>query len=123
MDVALRPTLGQRSGERAAERIPEPTQLFDLDPGFQVVGQIAVVAFVELGVLVGVEAVPDALGAFQLDLSLVYFSDTWLLPQAVGGLLLGFGFIIGGYCPGTSMVGEVRACSRSLARSSCIAPA
>ncbi|MCP3978505.1 MAG: YeeE/YedE family protein [bacterium] len=39
-----------------------------------------------------------------LDLSLVYLSETWLLPQAVGGLLLGFGFIIGGYCPGTSMV-------------------
>jgi uncharacterized membrane protein YedE/YeeE len=39
-----------------------------------------------------------------LDLSLVYVSPTWLLPQAIGGLLLGFGFIIGGYCPGTSMV-------------------
>lgn len=30
--------------------------------------------------------------------------DTYLLPQFVGGLLLGAGFIIGGYCPGTSIV-------------------
>jgi uncharacterized protein len=29
---------------------------------------------------------------------------TYMLPQLVGGLLLGFGFIIGGYCPGTSLV-------------------
>ncbi len=29
--------------------------------------------------------------------------DTYLLPQLVGGLLLGAGFIIGGYCPGTSI--------------------
>jgi hypothetical protein len=39
-----------------------------------------------------------------LDLSLVYVSDTYLLPQVVGGLILGFGFVIGGYCPGTSAV-------------------
>lgn len=30
--------------------------------------------------------------------------DTYLLPQFIGGLLLGAGFIIGGYCPGTSIV-------------------
>ena len=39
-----------------------------------------------------------------LDLSLVYLTPTNLVPQVVGGLLLGFGFVIGGYCPGTSMV-------------------
>lgn len=32
---------------------------------------------------------------------------TYVLPQLVGGLLLGFGFIIGGYCPGTSIVATV----------------
>jgi uncharacterized protein len=39
-----------------------------------------------------------------LDLSLVYLTPTFLLPQVVGGLMLGFGFVIGGYCPGTSCV-------------------
>ncbi len=39
-----------------------------------------------------------------LDLSLVYFGETYLLPQVAGGLILGIGFVIGGYCPGTSSV-------------------
>ena len=39
-----------------------------------------------------------------LDLSLVYFGETFLLPQVVGGLILGVGFVVGGYCPGTSSV-------------------
>jgi len=39
-----------------------------------------------------------------VDLSLVYLTPTNILPQVVGGLLLGFGFVIGGYCPGTSCV-------------------
>jgi hypothetical protein len=38
-----------------------------------------------------------------LDLSLVYLTPTYLLPQIVGGLVLGAGFVIGGYCPGTSV--------------------
>lgn len=51
------------------------------------------------------------LGLFYLgwlgvvDLSLVYISTTYLAPQALGGLLVGIGFVVGGYCPGTSMVG------------------
>lgn len=54
--------------------------------------------------------VTSMLGLFYLgwlgfvDLSLVYVSNTYLVPQIVGGLLLGVGFTIGGYCPGTSMV-------------------
>jgi uncharacterized membrane protein YedE/YeeE len=39
-----------------------------------------------------------------LDISLVYVSPTYLVPQIVGGLILGVGFTIGGYCPGTSCV-------------------
>ena len=37
-----------------------------------------------------------------LDLSLVYLVPTYLVPQIIGGLVLGFGFVVGGYCPGTS---------------------
>ena len=39
-----------------------------------------------------------------LDLSLVYLVPTHWVAQAVGGLLLGVGFVAGGYCPGTSVV-------------------
>ncbi len=39
----------------------------------------------------------------MLDLSLVYLSPMYLWPQIAGGLILGFGFVIGGYCPGTSV--------------------
>jgi len=38
-----------------------------------------------------------------LDLSLVYLVPTYLGPQIVGGLILGVGFVVGGYCPGTSV--------------------
>jgi uncharacterized membrane protein YedE/YeeE len=38
-----------------------------------------------------------------LNLSLVYLVPTFLLPQVVGGLILGVGFVVGGYCPGTAL--------------------
>src|SRR6185503_17492767 len=50
------------------------------------------------------------LGAFWLgrlgvlDLSRVYVPETFVLPQLVGGLVFGVGFVIGGLCPGTSCV-------------------
>jgi len=39
-----------------------------------------------------------------MDLSLIYIGNTYILPQVVGGLVLGIGFVVGGYCPGTSVV-------------------
>ncbi len=39
-----------------------------------------------------------------LDLSLVHLVPTYWVAQVVGGLLLGVGFVVGGYCPGTSVV-------------------
>ncbi len=53
------------------------------------------------------------IGLYFLDLagimpiSNIGLLPTQLLPQLVGGLLLGAGFIIGGYCPGTSIVATV----------------
>ena len=44
----------------------------------------------------------DRLGL--LDLSLVYLPETFVLPQAAGGLLFGAGFLAAGLCPGTSCV-------------------
>ncbi len=40
-----------------------------------------------------------------LDLSLVYLTPTFVVPQVFGGLILGLGFVVGGYCPGTACVG------------------
>jgi uncharacterized membrane protein YedE/YeeE len=37
-----------------------------------------------------------------LDIGAVYVPETFLLPQAVGGLVFGAGFAIGGLCPGTA---------------------
>ena len=39
-----------------------------------------------------------------LDFGKVFVPPTYLWPQIAGGLLLGVGFVVGGYCPGTSVV-------------------
>ncbi|HKL66965.1 MAG TPA: YeeE/YedE thiosulfate transporter family protein [Bacteroidales bacterium] len=38
-----------------------------------------------------------------IDLDLVYINPTYLTSAVVGGLIMGLGFIMGGFCPGTSM--------------------
>ena len=38
-----------------------------------------------------------------MDLSELYIEPTNLAAQALGGLVFGAGFIVGGYCPGTSI--------------------
>lgn len=42
-----------------------------------------------------------------IDISRVYLLPTYIWPQIVAGLLLGVGFVMGGYCPTTSVVGTV----------------
>jgi len=42
-----------------------------------------------------------------IDLSKVYLLPTYIWPQIVGGFVLGMGFVIGGYCPTTSVVSAV----------------
>jgi hypothetical protein len=39
-----------------------------------------------------------------LDFNRVWVNETYLVPGIVGGLIMGVGFIIGGFCPGTSIV-------------------
>jgi uncharacterized protein len=40
-----------------------------------------------------------------VDLNLVYVNPTYLTSAIFGGVIMGAGFIIGGYCPGTSFCG------------------
>ncbi len=45
-----------------------------------------------------------AFGHFGLlDISLIYVNPTFLKSAIVGGIVMGVGFIIGGFCPGTSL--------------------
>lgn len=38
-----------------------------------------------------------------LDTDVIYINPTYLWPAIVGGLIMGVGFVVGGYCPGTSV--------------------
>lgn len=40
-----------------------------------------------------------------LDIDLIYINPTFLWSAIVGGVIMGVGFILGGYCPGTSVCG------------------
>ncbi len=43
-------------------------------------------------------------GLGLVDLARIWVNPTYLWPGILGGLVLGMGFIIGGYCPGTAVV-------------------
>ena len=38
-----------------------------------------------------------------IDLSLIYINPTYLTSALLGGVIMGIGFIMGGFCPGTSV--------------------
>lgn len=38
-----------------------------------------------------------------IDSSLIYINSNFLKSALIGGVIMGFGFILGGYCPGTSV--------------------
>jgi hypothetical protein len=40
-----------------------------------------------------------------IDLDLIYVNPTFLTSAILGGVIMGLGFIVGGFCPGTSMCG------------------
>jgi hypothetical protein len=48
-----------------------------------------------------------ASGLGLLSLDAMWINPTYLGPDVLGGLLMGVGFVIGGYCPGTSLVSMV----------------
>lgn len=56
------------------------------------------------GIVVAAVLVAGATGLGLLDMSRVWVNPTYLWPGIVGGLIMGVGFILGGFCPGTSVV-------------------
>ena len=44
------------------------------------------------------------IGLGILDYNQIWVNPTYLWPGIVGGLIMGVGFIVGGFCPGTSLV-------------------
>jgi hypothetical protein len=40
-----------------------------------------------------------------MDFDLAYINPTYVWPGAIGGIIMGVGFAVGGYCPGTSVAG------------------
>ncbi len=40
-----------------------------------------------------------------VDISLIYVNPTFIYSTITGGMIMGAGFILGGYCPGTSFTG------------------
>jgi rhodanese-related sulfurtransferase len=55
-------------------------------------------------IIVAMVLVFGASAAGLLDYNLIWVNPTYLWPGIVGGLIMGAGFIIGGFCPGTSLV-------------------
>jgi rhodanese-related sulfurtransferase len=56
------------------------------------------------GIVVAATLVAGAAAFGLLDMSRVWINPTYLWPGIVGGLIMGVGFILGGFCPGTSVV-------------------
>ncbi|QPC81357.1 YeeE/YedE family protein [Phototrophicus methaneseepsis] len=60
-------------------------------------------------IIVAMVLIFGATGLGLLDYNLIYVNPTYLWPGIIGGLIMGFGFIIGGFCPGTSLVSAATA--------------
>jgi uncharacterized protein len=83
----------ERAGFGSARKLAAQFYLYDMSV-FKVMFTATVTAATGLWLL-------SAVG--WLNLGEIYLVPTFLLAQLAGGLLLGIGFVIGGYCPGTSV--------------------
>lgn len=99
-DLAIAVALGfgfgyclERAGFGSARKLTAVFYLFDM--------AVVKVMFTAIVTAMTGIAVLSAIGA--VDVSEFYIEPTALPAQVVGGLLFGAGFIVGGYCPGTSI--------------------
>lgn len=83
----------ERAGFGSARKLTAVFYLYDMAV-MKVMFTAVVTTLVGLAVLSG---------AGLFDMSEIYLEPTHWTAQIVGGLLFGAGFVVGGYCPGTSM--------------------
>jgi len=83
----------ERAGFGSARRLSAQFYLYDM----------AVLKVMFTAIVTSAVGLWLAATAGWLDLSMVYLTPTSIGAQLFGGLLLGAGFIIGGFCPGTSV--------------------
>jgi len=84
----------ERAGFGSARKLVSQFYLFDMSV-FKVMFTAIVTAMTGIWILST---------AGELNLEQIGLIGTFVWPQIIGGLVLGVGFIVGGYCPGTSAV-------------------
>lgn len=65
---------------------------------------LSVIRVMFTGIVVAMLLVHLSAALGWLELDLVWINPTYFLSGIVGGLIMGVGFIVGGFCPGTSLV-------------------
>jgi len=66
--------------------------------------ELAVVKVMFTAIVVAMILIFWATALGLLDYNEIWVAPTYLWPGIAGGVIMGFGFILGGYCPGTSVV-------------------
>jgi hypothetical protein len=83
----------ERAGFGSARKLTAVFYLYDM----------AVVKVMFTAIVTAMAGLAALSGVGVLDLRELYVEPTSLAAQALGGLIFGGGFILGGYCPGTSI--------------------
>jgi rhodanese-related sulfurtransferase len=71
--------------------------------------ELTVLKVMFTAIVVAMVLIFAAAGLGLLDYNTLWVNPTYLWPGIVGGLIMGVGFIIGGFCPGTSLVAAATA--------------
>lgn len=100
VDLALAWVLGmgfgfclERAGFGSARKLTAVFYLFDM----------AVVKVMFTAIVTAMTGIAALSAVGVMDLAELYVEPTALAAQALGGLVFGAGFIVGGYCPGTAI--------------------